>query len=129
MNHTFISFSIFLLLCYNTKASDGFPLTEAFEATVQALSVSTKAPPEKNYKKNFQIQYTTDSNKVKSCTFIKKVSLSNDEFIDLPKKNCDEMIQRMSHDETYTKKHILFFEYIPSECTIRNLIGQLFKCD
>ncbi|MBY0414737.1 MAG: hypothetical protein K2Q18_11250 [Bdellovibrionales bacterium] len=119
---------ISLFFYHSAKASDPFPVLEAIKATVHGITA--KGPPESKYKKNLRpIRYTSDASAIKGCSLIKKISLTNEEFIELPKKSCDEMIQRMSYDKTYTAKNIIYFEYIPLECTPQNLTGQLFNCE
>lgn len=127
MKNKLIYLTFFFFIYHNAKASDPFPVVEAIQTV--ANGITAKAPSQKDYKQFQQIRYTSDVNIVKDCTFIKKISLSNEDFVDLPKKNCDEMIHKMSFDKTYTTKNILFFEYIPLECTPQNLNGKLFKCN
>jgi hypothetical protein len=131
LNLKFISLIVFIFFSHTVSAANAEKNTNMVKAVQGTLKgLTANPPPDRNYKKGLnQIRYTFDEKMVKDCTFIKKVLVTDEDFINLPEKNCEEMIQRMSYDKSYNSKNILLFEFVPLTCTNRNFTGQLFRCD
>lgn len=131
MNSKHIALIIFILCTETAKSADALRNTniaKAIQGTISGLAAGESL--DRSYTRGLrQIRYTFDKDMIRGCTFIGKIFLTDEQFINLPKKNCEEMIHRMSYDKVYTVKNILFFEYTPLVCTQRNFTGQLYRCD
>lgn len=135
MNRLLSLLLISAALCHNVKAAsptnnyNNHNIVQAVQGTLKALP-STQTIYNRNYRENLKpIRFVLDRKMVEDCKFEKKVFVSDTDYINLTRKNCDELIDRMTYDRSYNAKNIILFEFIPLSCTNKNFTGQLFTCD
>lgn len=135
MNRFFSLLIISAAFCYNAEAINSTHeynnnnIVQAVQGTINALP-STHTNYNRGYREGLKpIRFVLDEKMVKNCKFEKKVFVSDTDYINLTKKDCDQLIDRMTYDKSYNVRNIVLFEFIPLTCTNKNLTGQLFTCD